>query len=157
MSSEGMDFYLAKPFRPEEIINVIQRFAPDKSEHSAGHQENQTTQRNQRSVFDREEFLKYIDGNETLFKQLISIALETIPDRIKALRDASDKNNAADVRLEAHTLKGIARQLCACLMADAAYPIEIAGEKGEIETARGLMGQLEQEAEELLTALKREL
>ncbi len=154
--SEGMDFYLSKPFRPEAIVDIVQRFVPTGD--SAGEdQSNPSDPRNQRSVFDLEEFLKYIDGNEPLLRQLIRVALETIPDRIKALRDACDRNNPADVKLEAHTLKGIARQLCACLMADAAYRIELAGEKGDLDKTRMLMERLEREAESLIVILETHL
>jgi polar amino acid transport system substrate-binding protein len=156
--SEGMDFYLAKPFRPAEIVSVIQRFIPDKliGDSSAGDQENQTTQPNQQSVFDPEGFLKSLDGNKKLFEELISIAMETIPIRIQALRDALGKNDAANVIMEAHTLKGSALQLRAGLLADAAYQVEFAGEKGEVEKAKTLMKKLEQEAEYLLAVFKRE-
>ena len=73
------------------------------------------------------------------------------------LTSALENHDVETLSNEAHTLKGIARQLCASLMADAAYRVEIVGEKGEMETAGVFMGQLEQEAKKLLAVLKREI
>ena len=109
-----------------------------------------------RSVFDREKFLKYLGGDEKLFNMLISMVPDEIRNRVNAIRNAADRNDAVLLRREAHTLKGSANQICAHRIGDLAYQLEIAGENGDLDKVRGLMEKLESEAEELLSVSEKE-
>ncbi len=141
--SEGMNFFLSKPFRPEEIINVIRLFAPDRSEYadgdsSSGHQDKH------RKVFDREGFLYRIGGNMKISDELLPMFLERFPIDLSVLSSFIEKQDLKEIRLQAHSLKGMCITIGAEVLADIAQKIEdIARHNGSIEEIIALSASLE--------------
>jgi PAS domain S-box-containing protein len=136
--SEGMDFYLAKPFSPEEIVSVIRRFISDKSkpaadDSSADHQIKQL------QIFDRDGFSERIGGNTELYDEIVPIFLEKFPKEISVLHSFIEKQDFEKIRLQAHSIKGMCLNIGADVLADFAKKIEnIARHRGSIEEIKSL-------------------
>jgi len=137
--SEGMNFYLSKPFRPEEIINVIKLFAPDRSELVGANNYSPLPQ-----VFDKKGFLHRIGGNTSIYDEMILLFLERFPIDLSVLSSFIEKQDLKEIRLQAHSLKGMCITLGADILADIAHKIEnIACDNGSIEEIKSLSASLE--------------
>ncbi|MBF0412562.1 MAG: transporter substrate-binding domain-containing protein [Desulfamplus sp.] len=134
--SEGMDFFLVKPFKPEDIIKVIELFAPDRSEPVTGYSVNSSAglQVRQQAVFDREALLQRVGGDWSLFDKLVPIFLESFQEGISELHSHIAEQDLNGIYLQSHKLKGMCLSIGADILADFAKQIEyIARHNGSIE------------------------
>lgn len=97
----------------------------------------------QGEIFDREALLKRIGGNEALCDELVSIFIERAPAQIERLRDFLNQRDADRVKIEAHSLKGMAVNLSAVRFSGIAAEIETTAGKGDLSGAPNLVRQLE--------------
>ncbi|HAO22586.1 MAG TPA: hybrid sensor histidine kinase/response regulator [Desulfobacteraceae bacterium] len=153
--SEGMDFYLSKPFRPEEIINVIKRFMSDKSEPVSKDSSDEGAnnysplphadhQIKQLQVFDRNGFMDRINGNITTYDEVIALFLEKFPKQLSVLSSLIEKQDLKGICRQSHSMQGSYLTLGAEILADFAQKIEyIARHNGSIEEIIVLSASLE--------------
>ena len=83
------------------------------------------------SVFDTTALLERLDGDETLCEQVISLFLEDLPGRMDALEDAIGQSDRAQIRSQAHAIKGVAGTVGATAIQEMAQQIE---ESAELDT-----------------------
>ena len=94
-------------------------------------------------------FLERIGGDETLVKMCLELFPEEISQKIEELKTTIRENNAEAIKHHAHTIKGMAANISAGRLRDAAYEVETAAKQGDAETAKQLVEKLEQEAQRL--------
>jgi len=141
-----MDFHLAKPFSPEEIVQVIRRFMPDRAEPVAKDSSNEGANNSPPlpRVFDRDGFLQRIGGNVRLYDELIPMFFERFPEVLAELLMSVKKSDIEKIYLRSHSLKGSCLTIGANVLADVARKIEDAARhKGSIEDIRLLAEALE--------------
>ena len=105
-------------------------------------------------LFDKAELLLNLDGDEELVQSILEEAVTEIPNDVEKLRNACSGGDSQVVRLCAHTIKGMAANLCTPALRDICMEIETAGRDGDIETAQALMAELEQTVQRTLEAIK---
>ncbi len=141
----GMDDYVAKPFRPEEIDEAIRRqisiddtsappqktAAPDKP----------TTDL---KLFDRTAFLERINGNVDLMQRVIKVYIEKTPEQLQELKEALRDGDAARIRLLGHAVKGASANIEAPLLKETAYKIECAGKSADLSEVEPLISSFEE-------------
>ncbi len=173
--SAGMNGYISKPIVPEKLIRALEKQLAGKipvSEKGSEAEEEsppsekevpedvfplRTGEDSVRETFDKADFLKRIECNESLFKELIKLFLGNTPLVIARLKSVLNENNANEIRFHAHTLKGTCANLSAHRLRDIARQMEKAGQNGESDKARMLMDKLEKEFEALVKILNSEL
>ncbi|MBF0468917.1 MAG: response regulator, partial [Desulfamplus sp.] len=104
-------------------------------------------------IFNRDNFLDRVCGNEDILKQLVALIPKSMLDEIKNLKRALDSGNASDIRLCGHTIKGMAANFSADRIRDTAHKIELAGKAGDVDLAVLLAARLERNAAELKCVL----
>jgi two-component system sensor histidine kinase/response regulator len=122
----GMDDYLAKPLRPEELDAVLERMlgtpAPDEPAEAA-------------VPLAGDPFVALVDeARMRLFRvdypeivdQLIELFVESTPPLLAELRESATEGDAEAVRRTAHKLKGSCQNIGAGFMAKLAYDLELA-------------------------------
>ncbi|MDM8552596.1 response regulator, partial [Desulfobacterales bacterium HSG2] len=151
----GMNDYLSKPLEPEKLLSAIRgqienRDLKIENRKSAppAHQLSSFAS----SVFDWEEFADRLGDDEEVCKVMLKQFAEYLPGRIGNLKESLDKD-AEMARIQAHGIKGMAANMSAPGLRDAAYEVESAVKKGETEKARSLINRLEEECERFLSAL----
>jgi len=97
----------------------------------------------QGKIFNREALLKRIGGNEALCDELVSIFIERVPAQIERLKEFLNQKNAERVKIEAHSLKGMAINLSAVRFSGIAAEIETTAGKGNLSEVPDLAGKLE--------------
>lgn len=105
-------------------------------------------------LFDKTELLVNLDDDGELVQSILDEAATEIPNDIEKLRDACGSGDPQSVRIRAHTIKGMAANLCTPALRDVCMKIENAGRDGDMEAARGLLPELEHTARLTLEAIK---
>ncbi|MGH7257997.1 MAG: response regulator, partial [Nitrospiraceae bacterium] len=150
----GMDDYLAKPVKTQDLGKVLGRWvhahpgtdvrAPALCQQKA----------NGTGAFDADRMLANIGGDRDLFTQLVDLFLERYPAMMHDVQEALAHEDCRRLERSAHTLKGTAANLCASDVVLAAGQLEATGRLGNIKDASGLYVQLERKVQELAVALK---
>ena len=135
----GMDDYVAKPIRAEELFQAIDAIFLDQQHDSAA------GSAAPQDVVNWTEALKTAQGNRKLLKSMTEAALEEIPQLMTAIRQAIANGDHARLRFAAHTLKGSVRYFGANQVCEHAAKLEDMGRKGELAGAEAIFAALEEE------------
>jgi two-component system, sensor histidine kinase and response regulator len=160
----GMDEYLSKPIRADELYEMVERMAPAPAHGAAGDAEptapvpTPTEQASETKMdyqpLDWQEALGRIGGSEAVLRDLAEVFLTEYPKMMADIRTALDAGSAADLRRTAHTLKGSAAVVAASPTVEAAQRLEKLGEAGHLGEAEATLADLEREVERLVPALR---
>jgi PAS domain S-box-containing protein len=146
----GMDDYIAKPVRANELEEVLRRWVsvvePAVEEGARADGEN-----NRSAVLDPE-VLRSLedlegDGERGLLAELAGMFLEDADLRMKIMRKAVPENDANTVREAAHALKGSSSNFGAWRIQDACARLQELSESGELRQVPELLERLEEELE----------
>jgi CheY-like chemotaxis protein/HPt (histidine-containing phosphotransfer) domain-containing protein len=134
----GMDAYVAKPIQKKELLATIRKAThPAKS-----------------AVFDEVELMERVEGDTRLAVEMTELFQADAPQRIHAIREASQKGDMRTLESEAHRLKGSAAGLGAHATAEAAARLEDMAHGGDLSPARTACADLEAACCELDEALQ---
>ncbi len=151
----GMDDYISKPIHPKELIKLVRKYLSKKySKEDSCSSQIESVNKKDTAVFDEEDFLKRIGGNKEIANDILIQFKGYVSEQIKELKDFLNENNAKMVSIQAHGIKGMLANISAWQSRDAAYEIELAGKKDDLNLARSLMAKLEEELDMLLPHLK---
>ena len=154
----GMDDYLAKPVRQEDLDEVLGRWvsreetgAPDPPATGAAPDGNG-------SVLDPEVLANLRDlGDPELLTELAEMFFDDATSRLAEMREAVEAGDAAGVKRVAHTLKGSSGNMGAARMSAICAELQDVGDSGDLAPARGLLEDLEDEFGRVRPALEAEL
>jgi CheY-like chemotaxis protein len=143
----GMDNYVAKPIRAEELFATIDAvFSDPKRDSAAGSAAPQ-------DVVNWTEALKTTQGNRKVLKAMTEAALEEIPQLMTAIRDAIAIGDHAKLRFAAHTLKGAVHYFGANEVCGHAAQLEDMGRKGQFLDAEAIFAALEEDVARMTAVL----
>ena len=150
----GMDAYVSKPLRAEELLGTIDRIAGQSGPEEPGGDgargaEARATAAPPRtgtgepgvvsasgSLIDREALVASVGGNETLLREVVSVFLTDTPKQVAALDAAVLSRDAAAIASSAHALKGSAGLFSKAGAYDAARVLEQAARQGDLTGRR---------------------
>jgi two-component system, sensor histidine kinase and response regulator len=155
----GMDDYLAKPVKLDELRAVLQRWMipqPEPRTIPAMTPEHAAPEGSRdRRVFDPEKMWHQIGGDGQLFAQLVVLFLERYDMVLTEIKQALITHDASALERTAHTLKGTAGNLCASQVALIASRLEAVGHLGKLQDAPAIYAQLELEITRFIGVLER--
>ncbi len=148
----GMNGYVSKPIQIREFLDAVEKelsknktvFVCEAEKKEAGAQPD---------IFDREELMERVGGNEDICKQVVKLFMDNLPEYIRKLRTALQKNDARQIQFQAHTVKGMAANVAAHRMHSIASELEDAGEEAAWEKISLLITEMESEFKNVLSAL----
>jgi CheY-like chemotaxis protein len=147
----GMDGYLTKPLRLNEVAEVLAGLAA-KTEPAADSQDTREPIADpglgpsNSAVWNREEAIERLGGDADLFQELCQIFLDESPKLLRELQSALKNGNAEDAMRAAHSIKGEVGYLSAPDAMSAARQLE------EMARSKNLFG-----SDKILAVLEREL
>jgi two-component system, sensor histidine kinase and response regulator len=147
----GMDGYLSKPVRAEELFRQIESFV-------AGKPLQQIAPRSvpKRAVpFDEAAFLARMDGQHDICAQIAEAFLTECPELMSPIRDALRHKDAPALARLAHGLKGAISNFTDGDAFHCAVRLEQFAKEADLTLAADAFKQLEKHVDELLEALKR--
>jgi signal transduction histidine kinase/DNA-binding response OmpR family regulator len=137
----GMDGYLSKPIRPQELDEVLDRYlARDREPVTVV----EATDSLEDSV-SKEELLERIDHDRELLAELVELFRADYPGQIRMAREAVLKNDAAALQRVGHALRGALGNLAAPIASRIAGELDSMGKSGDIALAGSRVSELEQE------------
>ena len=152
----GMDDYLAKPIKLDELRSALARWAsapPDVV--VPGEQELIfTTVDPTRGIFDPAKMYRNMGGDSELFAQLVRLFLDRHQTMLADIRTALVDADSVAVERMAHTFKGTAGNLCASEVALTAGRLEAVGRLNALHDAPPVYAQLELEVARLVRVLE---
>ncbi len=151
----GMDSYVSKPVRAEELFSVIESLtnrSQDKEKGSRFPSKDVTPFAE--DILDLSKAMKILDGDGELCEEVANLFLEDTADKIAKLREAVARGDASAVQQTAHTLKGSVGYFGAKRAFDAVYRLELIGKNGTWTEAEAAQLELEREFKALEAAMK---
>jgi PAS domain S-box-containing protein len=159
----GMDDYISKPIRAEDIVKVLQQFADrhqatsepaiSMSAPEAENNPNPNPQVLDESIF---QDLKKMMGNDSdrLFNELIEIYLEDTPGNIKSIQNAVTSGDRVKLNKAAHALRSSSVSIGALNLGNICDTLEHIGADKSTEEIFQLVNQLENEYSHVVAALQ---
>ncbi|MBF0585729.1 response regulator [Prosthecochloris sp. N3] len=155
----GMNGYLSKPVRKEDLLGYLFRFLEPGDETSVDGGEQETQQdgsdMQECEVFEQEAMLERLQYDMDAARLIVSSFLEDIPGQIAELRAAVEENRCDDIVLGAHSLKGASLIVGGRCFSSAARQLEMQARSGRLDTAGMLMDRLDHEFRRLSEYLHR--
>ena len=134
----GMDDYVSKPVRPENLGAVLKRWVPAPSIPASNE-----------DALDRDVIagLRELQGDDEtdIVSELAGMFLDDARTGIQSLEEAVEKGDAPAVERMAHMLKGSSGNMGARRMSRLCGRLEVAGASGDLSRAPQLLGALEAE------------
>ena len=150
----GMDGYVAKPIRPEELIASIERAVHDSST-DAPATGTPGLGADETDVFDEGALLDLVGRDDALMREIITLFLDEAPRLLAQIRSALTDANGSALQFAAHALKGSVGNMAAVRAFGAALELETIARAGRLDEAASAAAALETEIARLERVLTR--
>jgi signal transduction histidine kinase/DNA-binding response OmpR family regulator len=148
----GMDDYIAKPVRPEELGAVLDRFLAARTPVRPGHSESSGGMAPLKGiVFDRDTVIERFGGDEEILVEALEVFLDDVPQQLASLRDCLANGDTEAFGRGGHSLKGAAGSVGALRIRDVGFQMEQAGGSGDLSEAAALVERASEAFEEFKT------
>ena len=142
----GMDEYVAKPIRAEQLFAAIEAVIPRS-------QAKPVRLSPPASGVDWSETLRSVQDNPILLASIVDAALEEIPRLMTTIEQAVEERDPTELRLAAHTLKGSLHYFGAAAAVQQASYLEQMGQTGDLHDAAEALQALDVAAQEVVRCL----
>ncbi len=154
----GMNDYLAKPVSTQALAEALSTWLPaetpeTKPDVSAGGG-SVCASGPQSPVFDRQDLVSRLMGDETLADRIVTRFLESTPAQIESLRRSLDSGDAAAAERTAHAIKGAASNIGGERLRQVAFAIEQAARDGDLNAAISHLADLQKQFKALQEAVQ---
>jgi HPt (histidine-containing phosphotransfer) domain-containing protein len=143
----GMDDYLAKPIRPNELAQALRRARPLDAVRTLG-AGGDGTNLDAGAVASLREL-----GGETFLAEVIDTFLSDAPTLLATLRAASEQGETEELRRAAHTLKSNGQTFGAARFSELCRELEERARTGDVDGSAELVDRIEREYDALRAAL----
>jgi two-component system sensor histidine kinase/response regulator len=142
-----IDDYLAKPVRPAALFESIRRVIALPSAAA-------TAKVLPSVVFDRPGFLRRLEGDEALGREIIEMFLQEYPKLLQNLHRAAEQRDPSALQRAAHALKGSVGDMAAPQAFDAARDLEKKARDGDLKEVDAALMSLEEAVQSLVRELR---
>jgi CheY-like chemotaxis protein len=143
--AEGMDAYLSKPLRPEDLLATIDGLLLDPAT-SREPRSDRSSQRVETTAkgpsIDGAALLADFGGNSALMADVIRVFLSDAPAQVETLRAAVAANDAGAIAAAAHALRGSVGLFSKGAAYEAARTLEHAARAGELADVRARLTRI---------------
>lgn len=159
----GMDDYLTKPLEPAPLAEMLEQWLPGSGEDGAATEADAEERTGlgcpdrgevDLAVFNRAEFMKRIDGEEELAREIFHGFVEQNRTRMVELSQVLAGGDLDGAGRHAHALKGAALAISAGALTDVCARLEQAGRDGDLAACRELGPEVEHEFQRLCAILE---
>jgi signal transduction histidine kinase/CheY-like chemotaxis protein/HPt (histidine-containing phosphotransfer) domain-containing protein len=137
----GMDEYVGKPIRPQEIFDILERMKTTERRRT------KPLEDQREGVFNPSVALDNLDNDTDFLREIGSDFFEACPERLTEMRNALVTGDSEALCSAAHTLKGSVGNFGAQRSFDAAARLENLARNGDLDEAIGALSRLEEELE----------
>jgi two-component system sensor histidine kinase/response regulator len=147
----GMDGYLSKPIRQQELDELLENYAESKrtSPFSAA------TQSTENSSVNAAELLERVDGDFAFITELAELFRTDYPRHLRTAREALSHQDVSAVERASHALKGALVNLAAGPASRMAQDLEANARSGDLSHAGPALQELEEELNRVVIQLEK--
>ncbi len=151
----GMDDYLSKPLRTDELFRVIERLLPGETDspEETGTAASPNAVGANEPAFDLEESLGYVDGDRELLEEMIELFFAQADQTLPQLRAASERREHQALGHQAHKLAGSMVGFGAKAAVESARQLEAASHAADAAAIDAALHELIREVTRLREAL----
>lgn len=139
--NSGMDGYVAKPIRPDELFEAIALLVPAWAAPQGTH----PGPGSRNPMLDRSALVSQFDGDVELLQRIVEMFLEDAETLLSGVRDSIERGDSHGLENAAHKLKGSVANFHASTVVDAAFRLETMGHEGDLSVAKEALAALEKE------------
>jgi len=147
----GMDGYLPKPIRAQDLLQTIQTTLAEFSQSASS--ESEIPPETETSTVDYQQVLKNVGGSTETLQAVLALFTEECPKLMEGIQQAIAKGDSATLQRLAHTLKGTIQIFGVERPAATALRMETLGREENLPDAEGLWPELVKEIDQLKTML----
>ncbi len=155
----GMDGYISKPIRVEELVSALERCVPlgERAEPpKSGPIQPEAAGVEQTLNAEALAHLRAMaDGDTDFLSELVDTFLADAPELLSRIGQAVKQEEAGELRIAAHSLKSNSAEFGAQALYELCKTLEEMGQAGELDGAADLSAQAQAEYERVETALAR--
>lgn len=145
----GMDDFMAKPFKPNDVRRLLSRWLTDDLFADAEHDERSSQGIDDGLVFDMEGAIEAFMGRREVVERVMESFLARLDEQLSELRPAVDAGDHKTIHMIAHSIKGAALSLEARRLGSCASRLEQVACGEEPGDPRALVEELAEHAETL--------
>jgi PAS domain S-box-containing protein len=139
----GMNDYLSKPVKKNEVAEVLGKWALSENHKEKLQKQNSRDVSGAAVLFDQTDIMGRFDGDREFVKSILKDVLTELPKDLMKLQSACQDETPQLIRLHAHTIKGMAANLCLSELRDCALKLENTAKNGDMATVRNVLTELE--------------
>jgi PAS domain S-box-containing protein len=143
--SIGMNDYISKPIRADELSTVVDKWLPRDSSELLEAKTCKEKTAEEAAIFDYDSLLERLMGDENCVRKVASLFIDDIPKQLKALKQALLDRDSKNTELHSHSMKGAAGNIGVYKFRNVAAQIEKAGKAADIDLIYSLMPELEKQ------------
>lgn len=156
----GMNDYIAKPIVLEKLIEVLEKWLPDKIQMEkeplsvtkktsidTGH--STLISSGISMVFDYKSFMKRVMDDKELAKTILNSFLDDIPKQIELLKNYLKEDRIKEAERQAHSIKGASANIGGEQLREIAFKIEKLCKEGNIAEVQELIKHMDEKFKEL--------
>ncbi|MGE5583572.1 MAG: PAS domain S-box protein [Bacillota bacterium] len=136
----GMDGYLTKPIKADQLYTIIANLLPAKKADAA-----------ESPPVDLAETMRIVEGDKELLKELVMIFVNDCPRRLQEIKEAIETGNPRNLELSAHSFRGAVVNFGAHRVFDLLNELEKMGKTADLNNARSVFKKLAGEIERIKT------
>ncbi len=144
MLGAGMDDYLSKPLDPEQLYNLINKYAKQAWGDESNVESKSDDVQNEMSLLDLEALKSRLDGDEEFAKTMLDMYANELSNMMNDVHQAIEADDAAMLNASAHKLKGASATVSAIGLRDLAFELEKMGKSNELNEVKRYQSKLEE-------------
>lgn len=148
----GMDAYVAKPIKADELFANIEQLLPSLETSEPVPYQPDTS--SAFSIIERDTILAEYEDDLELLNELIDLFLNEYPDYLSSIKQAIENNDAPGLERAAHSLKGSASNFSAPDVVESARELEYIGKKGDFTETGKAFEKLKKRIDLMSNALR---
>ena len=153
--AEGFDAYLSKPIAGERLEEVLKMYLPKDKVLLKTETVIQTEPKATQTLVDTAVGLQYSTGSEELYREFLSIFVETQAERMPQLSEYYEKEDWTNYTIAVHSVKSTSLSIGGVLLSEQAKALEMAGKENRIAFIREQHAELIRLNEETVKACEK--
>jgi len=161
----GMNDYVSKPLSPTALVEALNKWLPKdaaSTEGATGPSDHPTpasyddaeAENAGPPVFDREDMINRLMGDEKLGQAVTARFLEDLPRQVGELKTYLEKGEAESVQRQVHSIKGASANIGGKALYVVAFEMEKAASAGDLETVKNRLADMEKQVDQLKRAIR---
>ena len=146
----GMDGYLSKPIRPQELDEMLDGYVAGKESAATEIEAAPAAD----DPIDISQLLDRIEDDRALLGELVELFRDDYPMHLQAAQKAIDEHNPDELERAGHTLKGALGNLSAKQASALALDLEMMGKANELGNSQSTLDRLQHEIGHAVSALE---